>query len=136
MSSCTVRRGFLTLRECGEPAVALCGTCGRPMCVEHLVGDGAGPLCVECSVSQSSSNDSSADSDSGPSDTWRHGYRDDYYRETGYSPPASVGASDGASDGFRTGGTFDDLDKEAFDPALADAGLPLEEDGGPSLFDS
>ncbi len=132
MSSCTVRRGFLTLRECGELAVAVCIGCGRPMCVEHLVGDGAGPLCVECSASQSSSDDSSADSDCGTSDTWSYGYREDYYRETGYRPPSS----DGASDGFSTGGTFDDLDKEAFDPALADAGVAIEEDDGPSLFDS
>jgi len=183
MSSCTVRRGFLTLRACGEPASARCSRCGRPTCAAHLVADAdqgpgqvppaavsggtgtggagpagarTGPLCAECSASQIAADRSVSDDAWAPTDSWRFGYRDSYYRESGYRPPigvagpadgfrtggallAAVGApssGDGPDAGFRTGGTFDDADREAFDPVLAEAGVLLEEDAAPDLFDS
>ena len=204
MSSCTVRRGFLTLRPCGEPAVAQCGSCGRPVCAGHLVarseqgpehgpergparagpgsvvggqgarpargggpdriqgaaGDRAGALCAECSARQASADLSVSDNDWTPTEAWRFGYRDSYYRDSGYRPPSAGGAATGAAAGatigaatgfhtggafggegpqsaaFQTGGTFDDLDREAFDPVLAAAGVLPDEDADPSLFDS
>lgn len=132
MLRCAVKRGFLTLRECGEPALATCSSCGRPTCAEHMVGvEADGPVCVECSASQSLSDDSSSSSiDSGYVGTgaWSHSYRDSFYQDSGYSPRST--------DGFATGGSFDELDKAAFDRTLADAGAAGELDEGPSLLDS
>ena len=152
MSRCTIKRGFLTLRECGEPATGVCRTCGRPACAAHLVHDLTGALCAECSAERSSGNGPVGSDGWAPTDDWRYGYRDSYYRESGYRPqsapePAAGPRTDAfqtgglaagalAADGFTTGGTFDDLDREAFDTPVAEAGVGLDEDHGPSLFDS
>ncbi|WP_295391427.1 hypothetical protein [uncultured Thiodictyon sp.] len=137
MSNCTVRRGFLTLSACGEPAAGVCRTCGRPACAEHLVRDLTGGVCTECGATQHAT-DEPTDTEDWGTDSWRYGYRDRFYQDSGYRPPSADGPRTGAlaTGALAAGGTFDDRDRESFDPPTVDAGGLLEEDTGPSLFDS
>jgi hypothetical protein len=48
--TCMCRAGLLVMRMCGEPMVAACTVCGKPVCQRHLAMGQAGAACAECAV--------------------------------------------------------------------------------------
>jgi hypothetical protein len=81
-SSCVIRKGFLTLRDCGNPASRNCSACGRPACSKHLDSASGFTQCVECASS------AARDRDPGVYDygtDWPYRYRHHYYSR-GYRP--------------------------------------------------
>lgn len=44
---CSCKRGFFTLRDCANGAVATCSACSRRICAEHMTQAG---ICVECAA--------------------------------------------------------------------------------------
>jgi len=48
MSLCAVKRGIITLRDCGQEAGDTCAACARPVCREHMKVSAGTVLCVEC----------------------------------------------------------------------------------------
>jgi hypothetical protein len=46
LDRCACKRGFFTLRDCGNAATTSCSTCTRRVCTEHVT-DG---VCVECAA--------------------------------------------------------------------------------------
>ncbi len=45
---CNDRSGFLFSHECGNPPVAECGVCQRPICEKHRREGDSGSACVTC----------------------------------------------------------------------------------------
>jgi len=128
MAKCAVKRGFLILHECKQETSKLCLSCGRPACEEHLVqsDDGKSWICVDCHGKTMKDEDVTQD-EAGRSRAWRYGYRDRYYRSTGYGPYFA---------GTYYDSYYDDYDARAFDQELADAGDLPEDDGGADFMDS
>jgi len=133
MQRCTVKRGFLHLRECGEPALFKCSVCHRPTCNEHLVGEGERGVCVECHAKQHPLEELDGDTvlDASSAGRWRHSNRDRYYSETDYRPAAGAGALSG---GYYAS-TYDAEDIAAFGQEAADGIEPWDDDG-PDFADS
>ena len=133
MERCTVKRGFLHLRECGEPAHFRCSVCHRPTCDDHLIGTGIEGVCVECHARQHPPEalDDAVAVDASNASRWRHRYRDHYYSETDYRPTAVAGA---ATAGYYTG-TYGADDRAAFEQQATDGGEPWDDDG-PGFADS
>jgi hypothetical protein len=53
MNGCECKRGFFTLRACGEAAIGPCQTCLRAMCAEHA----ASPTqCLDCASRERQGN--------------------------------------------------------------------------------
>ena len=88
MTGCAQRTGFLTLTFCGEPVVAACVKCGKPICAGHLVTEPTGPCCPDCAVLGLDADEAS-----------RRGLDSSYYRRS---------ASDADT------GSYDPSDYEAF----------------------
>ena len=129
MQRCTVKRGFLHLRECGEPALFKCSVCHQPACSEHLVGEGERGVCVECYARQHPSEGLGGDSvlDASNATRWRHSNRDHFYHETDYRPAVASGAYYAS--------TYGAEDIAAFGQEVSDGGEPWDEDG-PDFADS
>jgi hypothetical protein len=124
MPKCEVKRGFLILRECGNPTTRICSECGRGACDEHLVTSAGGDwVCVDC---QGRQVDPAETRDDDPS-LWRHSYRNHYYRSYGYAPYYA---------GAYYGSYYDDYDTRSFDREAAAPGDTPENDGGPDFMDS
>jgi hypothetical protein len=49
---CACKRGFFTLRDCGNPATTSCQLCTRRVCDEHLAPRVDTRVCVECAAKQ------------------------------------------------------------------------------------
>ncbi len=121
MGTCIVRSGFLTLRDCGNPAASVCATCGRAACPAHLSASSGFTVCLEC-ASKTSTDESVLESDSYDSD-WRYRYRNHYYHR-GYMP-----IYDGSS-------TYDGYDVRSFDSDVNEARIDADDSSGPSFGDS
>lgn len=108
MSGCLTKIGFLSLRDCAAPAVALCITCHRPLCQRHARHTPQGKQCPECFLSAQPEQDEES-----PLGHLAEVAR--YYRDHQYTPPYWGVA------GTRTG-TSSETDYAAFDAAaLAEA---------------
>jgi hypothetical protein len=106
MSLCAVKRGIISLRDCGQEATDTCATCSRPICREHTKVSGTDVLCVECYARREeealrSASKGSHGTKSGakagsagkhqPADewddpTWPYSYRHHYYTTSLYHP--------------------------------------------------
>lgn len=99
MSQCAVKRGIITLRDCGADATDTCTSCSRGICREHMKIRHGSVLCVECyareeessqqentkAVKQQPSRQQEVDNDwNDPS--WAYGYRHHYYTTSFYNP--------------------------------------------------
>jgi hypothetical protein len=52
LDMCACKRGFFTLRDCGNPATTSCQLCTRRVCDEHLAPRVDTRVCVECAAKQ------------------------------------------------------------------------------------
>lgn len=114
MSKCAVKRGIVTLRDCGNEAGDACAECSRPMCQEHSRISGAELLCVECFARRQqgvtpgaagaaagakqgpgkapgkapgkTAASATAQDDSWQDSSWPYYYRHHYYTTSYYSP--------------------------------------------------
>jgi hypothetical protein len=119
MSTCMARKGFLTLSDCGEPAVTACSNCGRPMCTVHLAPQSGFSQCLDCAATAPQSTEEQQKGEGEYDDVWAHRYRTDYYSSSGYRPFYS---------GTRTTDPYyDRQDVRAFDDDVNDDG-PDEDD--------
>lgn len=50
--ACRAKKGLLFLHDCGEPAVARCERCARPICGMHQVMTRTAVCCPECAAAQ------------------------------------------------------------------------------------
>ena len=69
--SCMASAGLLVLRGCGQPAVGVCSSCGKSLCMMHL---GAG-TCPDCMATQGQWEDNDAAREAAS--------RNDYYNTYG-----------------------------------------------------
>jgi len=121
MATCIVRSGFLTLRDCGNPAATKCATCGRPVCSTHLSASSGFTVCLEC-ASQKSTGEGVPESENYDSD-WAYRYRRHYYGR-GYVP-IYMGSS-----------IYDDYDTRSFDSDMNDTALDQDDSSAASFGDS
>ena len=110
MGSCMAKRGFFSLRDCGEMAVKQCALCGRPMCSAHLSPRSGFTNCLDCDARQSE-----RDALGQPADdpNWAYRYRDRYYSTSGYAPLYT---------GSRYDSYYDRYDTRSFDSNMASSG--------------
>src|SRR6058998_2344200 len=91
MERCRAKRGFFSLRDCGEMSVKQCAGCGRPMCSQHLSPQSGFTRCLDCE-GRAVEKEAIAKKDSPPPSkplddpTWSYRYRDRYYSRSGYAP--------------------------------------------------
>jgi hypothetical protein len=52
IDQCACKRGFFTLRDCGNTATSTCSICSRRVCDEHLAPRVDTKVCVECAAKQ------------------------------------------------------------------------------------
>jgi hypothetical protein len=79
LDQCACKRGFFTLRDCGNAATTSCSTCTRRVCEEHL----SGAVCVECAAKVQEASALGPDADP----TLRAvRYRTHWYGARDYSP--------------------------------------------------
>ena len=81
---CSCKRGFFTLRDCANSAVATCQSCSRRICQQHLSGP---EYCVECAARHAEDRalDEPLDHAGNPTGSAVR-YRTRWYRAGGYSP--------------------------------------------------
>jgi hypothetical protein len=142
MQTCRARRGFFSLRDCGETALKLCALCARPMCSPHLSPRSGFTRCLDCegraaekdvlatpgkkkdAASRKSIDEPLTDP------AWTHRYRDRYYSRTGYAPLYAGGYYDSY---------YDRYDTRSFDSSMASSGPSstlADNDSGTGLGDS
>jgi hypothetical protein len=80
MSTCVARKGFLTLSDCGEPAVRACSNCGQSMCSRHLSSKSGFTKCLDCTAKSEPEVAGQYD------DVWARRYRNTFYASTGFLP--------------------------------------------------
>ena len=56
IDQCACKRGFFTLRDCGNAATSTCSICSRRVCDEHLAPRVDTKVCVECAAKQEEQN--------------------------------------------------------------------------------
>ena len=127
MEKCRAKRGFFSLRDCGEPSVKQCALCGRPMCSQHLSPRSGFSRCLDCEgraaekdvLQQPKSKTPPPDQ---PLDDpeWSYRYRDRYYSRTHYAP-LYVGTY---YDSY-----YDRYDTRSFDSGMASTGPSTWGDG-------
>lgn len=118
MAGCQIKRGFFVLRDCAQPAIGECSSCGRAICRECRAPTMSTTLCVDC-YGRQQNNDDDMDWFTGHS---IYGYRHGYYTSHAYAPVYFGGYHDsyydeydvrsferGADDGD-IGGGHDDAD--------------------------
>ena len=125
MQTCRARRGFFSLRDCGDPAVKQCALCARPMCSPHLSPQSGFTRCLDCegrAVEKDVLATPETKKDAAPprsvSDpltdpAWTNRYRDRYYSRTGYAPFYAGGYNDSY---------YDRYDTRSFDSDMASSG--------------
>lgn len=52
LDQCACKRGFFTLRDCGNAATTTCSICSRRVCDEHLAPRVDVKVCAECAARQ------------------------------------------------------------------------------------
>lgn len=52
LDQCACKRGFFTLRDCGQGATTTCSVCSRRVCGEHLAPRVDVAVCAECAARQ------------------------------------------------------------------------------------
>lgn len=113
---CMARRGFLTLRDCGNPEERLCASCSRPMCHEHLAARSDYTQCLECAAFATKSELDPSDPE------WPYAYRRGYYHDYGYAP-------------FYFGSTqYGDYDVRSFDRGANQRAVADRDDEGKANF--
>ena len=121
MAKCIVRRGFLTLRDCGEQAATNCATCKRPACPKHLSASSGFTVCLECAAQKS--NDQNVPESESHDSEWAYRYRRHYYGR-GYTP-IYLGAY-----------MYDDYDVRSFDSSLNEPKIDADDSAPASFGDS
>jgi hypothetical protein len=81
---CRAKRGFFSLRDCGDPADAQCVDCKRPMCSLHRSPSSGYTRCLDCEARKPVAEAVVADDLSDP--VWPYRYRRRYYHSHHYSP--------------------------------------------------
>jgi hypothetical protein len=118
MNTCAIRKGFLTLRNCGNPAARNCETCKRPVCTQHLASSSGFVNCLECAAGKIR-DDTKVDQTS-PEAAYLHRRR---YYDDGYTP-IYFGS---------TYSDYDDYDVRSFDTQM-NAGALDHDDGTTASF--
>lgn len=85
-AACQETAGFLFSHSCKNPAMLHCGTCGKPVCAEHVrPSSTGGPTCASCrNEGDASSEPSTGDDPYAYSGAWYSDYRG-YDRTDHYS---------------------------------------------------
>ena len=118
MEHCRAKRGFFSLRDCGEMAVKQCALCGRPVCSMHLSPQSGFSRCLDCegraSEQQVLDKNQQAPADQPLDDpAWSYRYRDRYYSRSGYTPVYA---------GHYYDSYYDRYDTRSFDSGMASSG--------------
>ena len=141
MKSCQARRGFFSLRDCGERAVKQCAICARQMCSAHLSPQSGFTRCLDCEGRQSENaalqqptqqqKQQAPPPDQPLTDpSWSYRYRDRYYSRYGYAPIYTGAYYDSY---------YDRYDTRSFDSSMASRGPSTtsgDSDRGTGLGDS
>jgi len=142
METCRARRGFFSLRDCGEMAVRQCILCGRPMCSPHLSPQSGFTRCLDCegrAVEKDVLATPGYRKDPAPpppadqpltDPVWPHRYRERYYSRTGYAPFYAGSYHDSY---------YDRYDTRSFDSSMASSGPSsrmADDDAGTGTGDS
>lgn len=53
MAACQYKVGYLSLKGCGDPAIAQCSFCNQAVCVRHMRNIEAQSACLSCYVERS-----------------------------------------------------------------------------------
>jgi hypothetical protein len=128
MNGCVCKRGFFSLRDCGDPIAARCAACGREVCAAHLSPASGFTKCLDCHARGAAAQERpaagtpaaraatppaavspAAASGTQGDDEWVYGYRDSYYRR-GYRPIYA---------GYYYDHYYDSYDTRTFDRAAA-----------------
>ena len=80
---CRAKRGFFSLRDCGDPTNMSCVDCKRPMCSLHMSPGSGYTRCLDCEARKPVA-ETAVDDWSDPVTPYR--YRRRYYRSHRYSP--------------------------------------------------
>jgi hypothetical protein len=131
MGRCIVKRGFFVLRDCGNPAIAGCSFCSRPVCREHSFLRGQTPVCLDCNARQQQLSDdekfNQMAGDSGQNRGALYNYRHGYYTQSGYTPFYA---------GLYYDHYYDTYDTRAFTRRESDNSFAGDDDGGAGFLDS
>jgi hypothetical protein len=133
MEQCKAKRGFFSLRDCGEMSVRQCALCGRPVCSAHLSPASGFTRCLDCE-GRAAEKQAVKPKEQPPVDQplsdpgWSYRYRNRYYG-TGYAPIYMGRYHDSY---------YDDYDLRSFDSSRASRGpsMATERDSGAGLGDS
>ena len=125
MQTCRARRGFFSLRDCGERATKQCALCARPMCSRHLSPQSGFTRCLDCegravekdvlTTPGKKKDAASPEAAAAPltDPAWSHRYRDRYYSRSGYAPFYA---------GTYYDSYYDSYDTRSFDSDMASSG--------------
>jgi len=123
MERCRAKRGFFSLRDCGEMSVKQCALCGRPVCSPHLSPRSGFTRCLDCEgravekdvlATPAKKQEPAPPPDQPLSDpAWSYRYRDRYYSRSHYAP-LYVGTY---YDSY-----YDRYDTRSFDSGMASSG--------------
>jgi len=137
MRNCRAKRGFFSLRDCGEMAVKDCVLCGRPVCSQHLSPQSGYTRCLDCEGRATEKKVLDPKAPPPPPDApltdrgWAYRYRDRYYSRSHYAP-VYVGSY---YDSY-----YDRYDTRSFDSGMAGSGPSSsnwgDRDSGTGLGDS
>ncbi len=119
MQTCRAKRGFFSLRDCGEMPVKQCALCGRPMCSPHLSPQSGFTRCLDCDGRAVEKQVLQKDQPPPPPDqpitdpAWSYRYRDRYYSTAHYAPLYA---------GVYYDHYYDRYDTRSFDSGMASSG--------------
>lgn len=81
---CMAKRGFFSLRDCGEPSTAQCRDCMRAMCSVHLSPGSGYKRCLDCEARKPVAD--THDNYNYTDPVWPYRYRRGYYSSRHYGP--------------------------------------------------
>ena len=96
MKDCQCKSGFFSLRDCGQPGLAVCSVCNRAMCHQHSAVESQFTQCRDCWARDNQqavggnaqravgSNARPVNRNDVYDDDWAYSYRNRYY--AGYAP--------------------------------------------------
>jgi hypothetical protein len=144
MQTCRAKRGFFSLRDCGETSAKQCALCGRPVCSHHLSPQSGFSRCLDC---EGRAGEKDVLTTPGPKKkdappppppdqpitdpAWSYRYRDRYYSQMHYAPLYA---------GLYYDSYYDRYDTRSFDSGMASSGPSSsswgDSDSGPGIGDS